>query len=117
MSHPDVGDAAVIGVPDPDWGELVVAVVEPGEGVAPSEALAAALVEHCRAGLAHFKCPRRVDFTDRLPRTDSGKLVKRRLRDEYRAAAAEDANVTAFTDEVSRSKFFLTTGQLRGARA
>ncbi len=85
--HPAVGDVAVIGVPHDDWGEEVRAVVVPAAGYEPGAALADELVAYVRGELAHYKCPRQVDFRTSLPRTDAGKLYKRRVRDEYWADA------------------------------
>ena len=87
IEHPTVGDVATIGIPDPEWGEQVLSVVELQPGLTGSDELAAEMIEHCRARLAHFKCPRRVEFTDELPRQDNGKIYKRLLRDRYRDGA------------------------------
>jgi len=86
LAHPAVGDVGVVGQPDDEWGEIVVAAVEPQDGVEPSEALGFELVEWCRDHIAHYKCPRRVIFVEDLPRHDNGKLYKHQLREQLRQA-------------------------------
>jgi acyl-coenzyme A synthetase/AMP-(fatty) acid ligase len=86
--HPKVDDVAVIGVPNEEMGEEVKAVVIPAAGVAPGPELEQELIAWCRAGIAHYKCPRTIDFVAELPRTETGKMVKRVLRDRYWGAGA-----------------------------
>jgi len=75
--HPAVADVAVLGRPDPTWGEAVHAVIIPA---ADQAVPAGEIIAWCRGQLAHFKCPKSVEFTDSLPRTTTGKVLKRELR-------------------------------------
>jgi len=80
LSHPAVLEVAVLPVPDPTWGEVpkALVVLKPGARANESE-----LIDHCRARLAHYKCPRSVEYLESLPRTGTGKILKRDLRRKY----------------------------------
>jgi len=80
MAHPLVLEAAVIPVPDEKWGEVpkALVVLKPGAQAGESE-----LIEFCRSRLAHYKCPRSVEFFDSLPKTGTGKILKKDLRKKY----------------------------------
>jgi long-chain acyl-CoA synthetase len=87
IMHPRVADVAVFGVPDDDWGERVLAVVQPAAGEQPGPELAGDILASLDGKLARLKWPAVIDFTDELPRDPSGKLLKRRLREPYWQAA------------------------------
>ena len=83
--HPGVREAAVFGIPDDRWGEMLTAAValhppaapHPGGSVTEAE-----LIEYCKARLAGFKCPKRIVFLPELPKNPSGKILKRELKRE-----------------------------------
>ena len=83
VTHPKVMDVGVIGVPNEEFGEEVKAVVQPRDMADAGPALEAELLAFCREQLAHYKCPRTIDFEAELPRHPTGKLYKRLLRDRY----------------------------------
>lgn len=83
LAHPDVYEAVVIPVPHEKWGEEPKALVTLKPG---SQAKENDLLEFCRSRLSHYKCPRSLEFLESMPKTGSGKVLKRELREKYGTA-------------------------------
>jgi long-chain acyl-CoA synthetase len=83
LQHEAVLDAAVFGIPNEEFGEEVKAVVQLVDGSLATAALANELISFCKQHLAAFKCPRSIDFRNEFPRSPTGKLLKRQIRDAY----------------------------------
>jgi fatty-acyl-CoA synthase len=83
LAHPGVYEAAVIPIPDDKWGEVPKALVvaKPGSNVIETE-----LLEFCRSRIAHYKCPCSIEFVESLPKTATGKVLKKRLREQYQSS-------------------------------
>ena len=86
LTHPSVDDVAVVGVPDPEWGHSVLAVIQPSAQASAGDELAASLLAYCGEGLASFKRPRRIEFVSDFPRTETGKVQRRVLRERFAQA-------------------------------
>jgi fatty-acyl-CoA synthase len=86
VAHPNVYEAAVIPVPDEKWGEVPkgLVVIKPGSSLTEAD-----LIEFCRSRIAHYKCPRSIDFVDSLPKTATGKILKKGLRKKYWSEATQ----------------------------
>jgi acyl-CoA synthetase (AMP-forming)/AMP-acid ligase II len=94
-AHPGVYEVGVIPVPDEKWGEVPKGLVvrKPGSNLSETE-----LLEFCRSRLAHFKCPRAIEFVESLPKTATGKILKKNLRKKYSAGPA------SASEELARRK-------------
>ena len=91
IAHPEVIDVAAFGVPNADLGEELKAVVQPADPAQAGPELERRLIAYCRERLSSLKCPRSIEFSAELPRTPTGKLMKRELRDRYWPAVATAA--------------------------
>ena len=97
IEHPAVRESAVVGLPDPDRGQVVAAFVIPAPGFAPGDALAAELQDHVKGVTAPYKYPRRIEFVDSLPKTVSGKIQRNVLRQRCSQIPPRAAGVSGGT--------------------
>ena len=91
--HPAVGECAVVGIPDEEWGETVHAIVVLAEGAEAAEAMESELIGHCRELIAHYKCPRSLEFrSEPLPLSGAGKVLKKDLRAPFWEGREREVN-------------------------